>query len=1379
MTLEITKGPRSLALEFVDPIDLDEPTGGNVGPQGSVNPVVKGSGGPTTVFVSFEAQTASVLEGGELVITARLNQTLDVLGVIPIVRLGSSTLDLDDYTLADEFSFPAGQTEATLTLSTTDEAGGSGVFTLLDIQLDPDSATTTGYVIATEPTFGPDTMSITVANVVVGGTPNWFFPVNQLELQPPEGSTVTYSIQLDQAAPEQHIFSVNPAGGNAVASTPSSPRDYEPFTNLQVTIPQGQSTGTFQIEYSENAIDAPTNPRLAIGAELLSGSAINNGDTSFEVEILDNEITGGNETIKLNFSSVNVTLPEGATTTVRCSLTKVATNEPAFFGSSTVIALNVTEDSDSDEDFTVDWGSNPVGSLRFPPGQSFTEFTVTAGEDTSFDTGEFIAFEIPVSVDPDVYQRGSRFRTTISSTDAVDEPTRIVVPGMVGGGRRSIQMLAAVVPPSTELPEYAFDTGAATGERVQVVGLTKNNADEWDSCYVYGRHAESESIPDVGTALELRKALATDNPPAEAGSFPAPPVLNLRAFTTGGVFLASTTGVNPTLAAENWTHPTDGRWDQVGPDLYRQTAYRMRPRVSGASELETISGQACSYADLCETRMAGDDDVVLYSGRWVNGAWANPNNHADVETFATNPYTDGEIELTALRVQSEDGWHITPGDLSPIQSVLSPTEFNLIRPRNGISNKFRTCQPFTFWFAVVRDGAGADAEVRAEGYLRERLQAWAVGTLGPTRQRIWGEAGDATIDYGRANLQYEGQSGWQAIKRLGEQRGSETNGVVADWTTGGVYPFSLNTEGRVGWMHGKMSKGGGSSGGVGIYGTSGLIPWWSYWLEMKHELHKVQCRTRIAYRDVTTNGIEMRQGRDVPWYWNLAELNGGEFKLGVGGSPAREAKNRHWHFITTDDSTGDIGFSESDADRPLSGYQLAPQDRPWAAPSNAANLTYQNEVQYQAEWDTIKFTHMPRERQAYVDGWWGRRDFVAYKAYEDRAAVITRAFSPLRRFSQPSNFDRLKHTMGGFVPTLSEYEAEFGRRGTWLVPSGGQLEQYNEAGGLRLYGWSMLYMGGFYAVADDRTRLNLQGSADAGGSGNRSWMNDYGTWMEFIATEAGIISYSTQNPSPDCYTVPFRFGDVDFCQRRGAMPAPFDGDPERTFIGDGTGVPCITQLQGVDTSGQVSYTQVLFFHQIFCTRGAEALRKRYFGSGSPFPDFLERVFRWHADEIAGASNSGASTGTGEAVMPFVCVGGIGPNPRVTKNRPPTDVVSRSQHVAGTGFWQSIGIDPGDPNATPPRDPFLGYIGFQQHNSKCGWTTVGAMRVIDPALASIAKAVYSRPNDNASQFFQFLFEQQGGGGIQDSLTNPQNGQRFRSFGEKTFLIPLAADLLNSL
>lgn len=474
----------------------------------------------------------------------------------------------------------------------------------------------------------------------------------------------------------------------------------------------------------------------------------------------------------------------------------------------------------------------------------------------------------------------SAVTVTTSGQVSVLETTRVFVAEhrAVGGGnpRRQVQLLAAIVPPVAnfqDLQGYAL----STGERVQCVRMSRLGGDLIDSCYVYGYDDGGRHMPDDATPLILRPIEAGDVNPAEDGQFTAAPDLEfeLEVANVGELLRCSTSDF---MAEEQWTGPASQRFDQVGPNLCLEKAYQARPHKAAASgpQADLLSGDGIGELDWQVRSIAGDPDVFLVEGRFINAAY---DSAEDVQQ--TNSKADGRIHLKSLRVNAPAGWIIDPGPFpSPVMGATPAQQFTLVKSRST-SYLMRPAHRFGFWFVVRRQSAGVAAQERGVDYLLGKNIGWAVGGLGPTRQPIYGDHAECTLDYARAGFTLEdgpNLSGWEAIEYLGENiAGLQTGfqGYGSEWRGGGAHPETAYDV-RRGMWHTASGTNMGPAGFSGRHGMGALLPHWGWWDRVRYMLEYGAQRMHRSMRDVSDGS--------AAWWWRALRV--GNVEAGQVGAVA-------------------------------------------------------------------------------------------------------------------------------------------------------------------------------------------------------------------------------------------------------------------------------------------------------------------------------------------------------------------------------------------------------------------------------------------------------------------------------------------------------------
>ncbi|MEM9378400.1 MAG: hypothetical protein AAGB93_00525 [Planctomycetota bacterium] len=894
---------------------------------------------------------------------------------------------------------------------------------------------------------------------------------------------------------------------------------------------------------------------------------------------------------------------------------------------------------------------------------------------------------------------------------------------MSGASERMVQGLVAVVPPSASIPEYAL----STGEKCQAVGVQRNADGLWISAYIYALAPASQSMPDDPGALRVDYAGVDDTDPAAAGSFPVAPQLSFSVeLANEGTTFVCDTQVRR-LEELEWTGPA-GRWPQVGPEIVSERVYRMRPQDPGAagSQATLQSGDACGMLEICETRIAGDDDVILYRGRWINAAY-----RAQDDPFTPSDYVDGEVFLKRLGVSAELGWTLRIWDEHPSQTTGFGASVDLLVDR-GEDEFFPTCSRHSFTFTARRSSAGSDANDRSRDYTRCKHVAHAVGGLGPTRQPIWGTAQDHAIDWGRLGLRdqapFSSAVGWDTIRVLGEAWGNGEQGEPGfrlRWINGADSTDS--TGGRVGWFQAGQSTNGNASGTSGRFASTGHVPWWGGWLRARYLHEHMMSRCHLSIRDIETG--------EAAWWWEIAQFNGGEWRSPfVGSMFAKRGRRKLWVFNEQRLTQFDIGSSN------FGQYRLAPTDRPW----NAQERPSSNQSNVLA-FETLHCTHTAPLRGGITDLWWGCRDFVAYRDLEELAASFSRVFVPVDPYAQPGNFEESRSATQWI---LDQQSPAFYQSGQWAI-NGFTIGE----GAVRGWAWPYHYLCGLYGIAHDELRASMRGAGAAAAKGGADLLGSFHDLLEFATMPAGVVMRArgeVSDPSPD-YWDENQFGPPNLAERRGALPEDNDG-------------------LGVSAAG------VLHFQQTYMILAMAVGNRNVFGgTGDPRQGKLDRAFRYHDNYIQGSRIFGP--GGGPTSMPYALLNSLGPrtNGDPSTNTPP-DVPTVEEVRSGACAWQSI------------RSAFGGTVdfGYSPHRNKSALMAVIAARELgdDFFLYTVAD-VWERELD-AEGIVEFFTRFDGAinayndTGIESEMTSVSGGRRYLTYTNGwLWRAPLVAYLLNQI
>lgn len=1314
----ITDAPRRVVAKLVGPESNDPGGGGGSGGNagGPFFPAsdVLISTVPTSPFARWTGTGAARTEGDGIIMEVELNRPVSTPRVLPITLDVSSTIDPLDVTFPSEIFFQFGQKTAQVEILTNETAAGGSTKTCI-LKLDPEGVTSSELpIVETQPNYGPDTFTLTVTNAVGSVTPTWTLRAGATSI--PEGSGVQlYEVTLDAPALDEVRIAVSVGSG----TTATLNTDYLAFATT-VVIPAGEQVGLYRITFPDNAIDAPVDPVLVVQGAYVSGTVTSTTTQTFSTTILDNDDNGASSQRRVTFIANQLPTSPGGTALVSARIVD-GNGVPASFQTRTVIPITRGLSSGAvPGDFIETWGSNEAFSITFEPEAETTSFSVAVA--AAAGAGEYVEYVIQ-SAPAGEWIVGARDTVRVVANSGV---TKMLVPAMSGGTRRMIQGMVAVSPPSTTLPDGAL----SNGETVQLVGLKRNGAGEWISAYFYGFDDSTESRPDVDGGLEYRLATSSDAAPAEAGTFSptfAPEVsFAVTASNVGVPYECSTAVSAADLAPIWWTRgagSNPGVFPQTGPEVVRERVYRMRPVKQGVTPAAGLtSGDALGVIELCEKRIAGESEVFLYEGRFLNGAWS-----AAVDPLDPNPYVDGEVNIQSIVVTLPSGYVIEFGDVSPVQDGNGTDTASLLK--NRAEDYFiKVNASYTFWFAVVATSGGADAVSRAQGYIRCQNIAWAVGELGSTRQPISGEASELTVDWERAGFRDGSLNGWRAIKNLGDEQGSI---VRSQWASGGGDVLGT----RLGWLMGLGPQGKGGPGGDLIDGSQALIPWWGWWYRLRMSMCAVAGRNNVGYVDVNTG--------ERGWWWAIARDTSSGFKVPfLGPLFEREGTRRHWHFNTVDNCfQGDLHNVGNYLD-----YILGPTSRDWNTPSvadpNEANIRGGGFGGYPCE----VMTHSARWRVGIDQTWEACRLWTAYATREDLVAYVSRIFSPVDCDNiQVNQFDRDRTSTSAIVSYLTANPT--------LLQKGVCLAQNNSQGvvqagfDIRAYGWASYHLQGFYAIAPDalRTRMRGQETTDTRG-------NDLlgGVWSQFNAmtTPGGVLGRANNsnarpdpflwfpgrpdpNPNYDSY-----FAEPNFVTRSGAAPHVDQYPTQGTALGD-------------------------HFHQVFWQHSLLGWKRHVWAPGSTQRSLLDRALRYHDYYIRGSQAAISAAGR-DLSMPYMLAVCFGPVPLAGPGGPEMSGLTAQQVIDGEAAWRYVGEGSGED------------AGWGNHFNKSGWSTTAAVDGLnDDSLLYIARNVWGRLDDDDAQFIQHVMDN----GILRGMTQQQSGYRRKIWGEWTFMIPHIAALLN--
>lgn len=1287
-------------------------TGGNAGgPFVEAAPVLISTIPPNAPYARWTSTAATRTEGDGVILEVVLNRPAATPRVLPITLDPLSTIDPADLDYPSEIIFGFGEQSKQVELLTTSTAAG-GTSKVAILQLDPNGVTASDLpVVETQPSYGPDVFTLTVTNDVGSVTPAWTLVPGSSTI--PEGAgALLYEVALSAPALDEVRIAVSVGTG----TTATSGIDYMPFATT-VIIPAGQQVGQYRITFPDNAVDAPVDPVLVVQGSYVSGTVTATTAQTFSTTINDNDTNGSGTQRRVTFVANQLLTGAGSQAVVTARIVD-GNGSPASFQTRTVIPITRGLSTGAvNSDFIETWGSNESRSLTFGPEESVTTFTVAVA--AAAGAGEYVEYVIQPSPDGD-WIVGARDTVRVVADPGL---TKLLVPAMGGGTRRMVQGMVAVSPPSTTLPDGAL----STGETVQLVGLKRNAAGEWISAYFYGFDDSTESRPDVDGGIEYRLAETTDVAPAEAGTFSptfAPEVsFSVNVANVGVPYECSTAVSAADLAPYWWTRSAGsnpGQFPQTGPEVVRERVYRMRPVKQGVTAASGLtSGDAFGVIELCEKRIAGESEVFLYEGRFLNGAWTK-----DVDPLTPNPYVDGEAYLDSIGITLPSGYVVEFGDVSPLQDGNGTDTASLLKDR-AEDYYFPACASYTFWFAVVASSGGANAVSRAQGYLRCQNIAWAVGTLGSTRQPISGEASELTVDWERAGLTDSAFNGWRAVKNLGDEQGSI---VRTQWAAGSGDVL----QSRVSWLLAQGPQGKGGPGGDFIHGSYALIPWWGYWYRLRMHMHAVAGRNNLSYVDVV-NG-------DRPWWWTIARDTASGFRVPfLGPLFERDGTRRHWHF-NTEANTGQFqlhGVSN------YTDYQLGPTGRDWntAAVADPSEATIRGNTSggYPCE----VMTHSARWRAGIDQTWEACRMWTAYATREDLVAFVSRTFSPVDCDNiQVNSFDRDRSSTSAIVSFLTSNPSLL-QKGIVAARSIDKNNLPQPGFDIRAYGWASYHLQGFYAIATDDLRAKMRGLETNATRGN-DLMG--GVWSQFnaMATPAGVLGRANNsNARPDPFSwspgrpsnLPY-FEEPDLAARRGAVPHVDEFPTFGGSLGD-------------------------HFHQVFWQHSLLGWKKHVWTTASAQRNLLDRALRYHDYYIRGAQARLGLSGR-DLSMPYMLVTSFGSSPIEGTSGPAMDGFTADQVIAGDAAWRCIQVGASED------------AGWGNHFQKSGWTTTAAVAGLeDDSLLYIARNVWGRLDDDDQQFLQHVLTQTAFPG----LTQQNGGLRRKVYGEWTFMVPHLADLLN--
>jgi len=1269
----------------------DDPSGG----PGDVQPLLVGASPPLDIYCRWVSLSAGTNEGNSALLIAELSRPLGIPSRLPIT-IGPGTTALEDDYDVDPLliEFAPGDTTARVVVDTTPAAAQGGTTTvelILDptgeILIDPSDGP---VVLETRPDLLTDTATVLITDDQTGGTPVYRLSVDGSPVTLHEGAgSFGVDIVLDQNAPEDITFSVvgSSIGGDSLAVNGT---DYD-FNNGEfeptVIIGEGESRASFTVNPIDNNIPRPTDAEFTVTLELLSGDATAGSPTSFDVTIIDNDADAGAPILSFDFNEEQIT--EGNTREFRASIVN-SVGEPATFGVATDIPITRVFSDPDGNDFTDSLNANP--ELQFGPDKSSVTFTVTSEIDAETDPGDTVTYTIPVDTGDTYRTPGNAPNTlTISARERVTEINLRATPGI--GGTRIVGGLVNI--PNQlggTLPAYKLN-----GQSMQVVSLEKSGHPQFDSelfysAYAYGVFTEDGSTPYTSnaTTIELDEN-ATGVSPTIAGDFTSYPTVRFEAAyaNSGATFRCATDGDSTQITREDWTGSSSARFAQAGPELFEQISRLLRLIDTGAgpsaspTNTTSASGEACGVIDVSVTRFAGDADVFIVEGRWLNGAM-----RFEDDPYAESEWTDGEVNMIELTVSASQFTVVLPWT-HPDEGDVDGSTFSLLNDR-GEDYQFRPGDRTGFRFALVRDTAPAEATARAEMYLRYQNCFFAIGPDGSTRNPIQGPEGQYTLDYRDLTNQGSGGplTGYELVNLIGDQSLADMEGR---WTSGSPGIDNLR-EPRQGWWYPAGSRDGRQGGTSGLWPASGILPTSSF-LQRAWFVHERMGQVQYtALRDLSTG--------EPGWWWDTAQDFGSGFRVPQQSHAGyfRDGLMRpYWcnpPYITDSQLSNPPNDGRS--------RRNAPTSRPWNNPdvedtSRAERLDYQNKYA----------SHVSFVRGGWNELWWGARSYNAYRDWEEVAASLTRIYPAALC---EDDFDKTARQRFNLEFIWSNMGAESYQTGEiWNTSSNNGSNGRTELSGPRTIVWPMAIIAGFYGIASRETRLGLRGFGPATGKGGDATEGDQLGYMwdlvEWYTSPAGIVG---RNTGPNYVPNPFSESDFgptgDLATRFGAFPDPNSASPATPVTGVG-----------------------LEFQMTYAVNAVRTMMRKVFNPIDPRQSTIDRLWRYPTNYAEGAR---VHTSDPRFTVPYTPALGFGQTPRGDFTIPqPADVATEAEMRAGDVYWGQEYL------VSYPDVSF----GFFLHGVERGWWDAWAAEALnDDSLAENFFSTWSVDDlDDAGRFNHFF------------------------------------------
>lgn len=1170
--------------------------------------------------------------------------------VIPIVRRPApiasfSAAPESDLTCPTSVTFAPGQTLAVLQFTANDitPAGGQNersVAVFLDSASATVPATATEGAIVVQPdlSFGDFGLYVHIVDAGVA-VPHWLVPGPDAIAVPNGFGLIQPAITVQPEAVDELTFTVTLDGSSsAVAGV------HVEIETPTVVIPAGGTLERAGIRVLTHGELVPSERVAVINFAKTAGTATQDPAETGQLEIT---IINTNQSTVVGFSSSGLVVSPGSpAVTVRGRVTGPVLAAPA-------IIEVVLSGSATSTDYQIEWlyqqnrALAPVGAGTSGEG-TFDIARVTAGANANASSLVFAYGSILQQGTPAVTTTGS---ATVSILEAPPTDTWASVELATGRSENMVQGLVAVKPPSQTLPEFTLQnqtSGAAT--RAQTVGFAKNGDGLWTSCYVYGLITrDTFSAPDTGTPIKLAAVTSEADP---GGSYAAPPAvaLTFRPANTGVDFVGSTDGLDPlgteALDLGNWTGPSASAkfgWEQAGADIVRESTFQCWLKETG--DLTTnatvlgVSGfedRRCGMVQGCIKQVRGWD-VAFYSGCLHFGAL---DYQADWEDAgADNRGASGSAHWLNFSATAPAGFKFAIIDAHPGMVLSAGDTVLTFLPARATDYFSAAGTEYQFQFAVVPDPVGNVTVATAQAYLKRQNIATFIGNLGVDQNAIFGD----TFDF-QVNLQQGGISPsnvpfgvgahanhWRRTQQASPIIAGELTqlftptagapppyhafvwGVARGWTSGcsdttvipGGNPDAVNstvgwTIRRMGWMHPYSLGGIGQASGGMIDGGQGILPCAGWW--RRADIHRmgIASRLRLAAADVRDQRVDHAE-----WIWNVARPTVAPQTSHAYCSPIIYHGISDQVFFRSPWFWSDQDATPSSIDTSLlSQYKRAPTSRPWNVHEVGADPDM---AEMMANWTGYAMTHMSRVRNPIIDGWWGSREFMARRMYEQAAAMASRVFCPIPpRLAASNPGDTAlypQYLIKGFALTLdhswfiNENKIGASRNVNYVIRAGatgpGHAQRTYALDTLRKEAWGLALMMGFYATAQPTMRAKMAGGAPE--------LNGVPVWaplvsvLNHVMADSGWAFRVTGNSgNPSCYRSQ-DYGITNTAGNTGAWPDGIGRDWNAEW--PAAGAP----QAGLIRTGGLAYQVWYLTRSIFAYRYSQP-------AGSAAQTLLDRVW---------------------------------------------------------------------------------------------------------------------------------------------------------------------------